>query len=70
MKCDNFILDYLELILDMDKGQNCVLCGNSLTFRYKAMREWNITGFLCGDCYAKKLKEHYLTANDGSAAKS
>ncbi|HEX9318979.1 MAG TPA: hypothetical protein VF884_08600 [Nitrososphaeraceae archaeon] len=54
----------------MDKGQNCVLCGNSLTFRYKAMREWNITGFLCGDCYAKKLKEHYLTANDGSAAKS
>jgi hypothetical protein len=43
----------------MDREQKCALCGNVITFRYKAMRQWNISGELCGDCYGKKITEHY-----------
>ncbi|MDQ3727006.1 MAG: hypothetical protein M3307_02065 [Thermoproteota archaeon] len=39
---------------------SCTLCGSSLTFRYKPMPEWNISGLICGQCYDKKLFEHYL----------
>ena len=39
----------------------CVFCGNGITnFRYKAMFQWNISGELCGKCYAKKLIEYYI----------
>jgi hypothetical protein len=24
------------------------------------MKEWDISGYLCGDCYSKKLTEHYI----------
>jgi hypothetical protein len=39
---------------------NCTLCGSSLTFRYRPMPEWNISGLICGQCYNKKLFEHYI----------
>lgn len=46
----------------MDKNDlKCVLCGNTLTFRYKSMEEWNLSGYLCGICYEKKLTEFYIS---------
>jgi hypothetical protein len=41
----------------------CTLCGNILSFRYKAMSQWNISGDLCGECYGKKLTEHYISTD-------
>jgi hypothetical protein len=38
----------------------CTLCGNTLTFHYNSMPEWNISGLMCGQCYNKKLFEHYI----------
>ncbi|HSA73564.1 MAG TPA: hypothetical protein VLD84_06370 [Nitrososphaeraceae archaeon] len=46
----------------MDKNElKCALCGNKLTFRYKSMIEWNISGYLCSACYDKKLSEFYIS---------
>lgn len=47
----------------MDKFQGnrkCAICGNQISFRYKAMPEWRIVGGLCGECYEKKLTDHYI----------
>ena len=47
-------------------GLKCVLCGNSIiSFRYKAMRQWNVSGELCGKCYQKKLTEYYISNESG-----
>ena len=27
--------------------------------RYTPMKEWEISGTICGDCYSKKLSDHY-----------
>lgn len=46
----------------MDKNDlKCVLCGNKLTFKYKSMNDWNIPGYMCGNCYDKKLMEFYIS---------
>ncbi len=46
----------------MDKNDlKCVLCGNELTFKYKSMEEWKISGYICGICYDKKLSEFYIS---------
>jgi len=42
------------------QDRKCVVCGNQLSFRYKAMPEWRIVGDLCGECYGKKLNDHYI----------
>lgn len=42
------------------QDRKCVVCGNRISFRYKAMPEWNILGDLCGKCYEKKLTDHYI----------
>jgi len=49
----------------MNKVTNlkCALCGNNINFRYKAMSQWNISGDLCGECYGKKLTEHYISTD-------
>ena len=39
----------------------CTLCGNNISFRYKAMPQWNIPGNLCGVCYGKKLTDYYIS---------
>jgi hypothetical protein len=41
----------------------CVVCGDHVMVRYKAMPEWNIEGDLCGKCYEKKLADHYLSCH-------
>ncbi|HEY7733864.1 MAG TPA: hypothetical protein VIB07_03640 [Nitrososphaera sp.] len=39
----------------------CTLCGSALTeFKYRPMQEWNVSGMLCGQCYDKRLMEHYI----------
>jgi len=46
----------------MDKNEfKCALCGNELTFGYKSMSEWNISGYLSSMCYDKKLSEFYIS---------
>ena len=46
----------------MDKNDlKCALCGNTVTFRYKSMEEWNISGYLCGMCYEKKITDFYIS---------
>lgn len=44
-------------------GVKCIWCKNAVVFRFKPMAQWNLAedGYLCGDCYGKKLAEYYLT---------
>ena len=45
----------------MHNDTKCSICNNQISvFRYKAMRQWNIQGYLCSDCYSKKLIEYYI----------
>lgn len=37
----------------------CALCNEKIKLRFNPMKEWNIDGSLCGDCYSKKLHDHY-----------
>lgn len=37
----------------------CSICGEKIEMQYNPMEEWNINGPLCGDCYSKKLHDHY-----------
>ncbi len=37
----------------------CAICGEKTTTRFIPMREWNIEGVLCGDCYSKQLHDYY-----------
>jgi hypothetical protein len=47
----------------MPNNTKCAICNNQIPiFRYKAMRQWNIKGYLCSDCYSKKLIGHYTPA--------
>lgn len=42
-----------------------MLCERDLiNFRYTAMTDWNISGYLCGKCYGQKLAEYYLSSKD------
>jgi hypothetical protein len=42
-------------------SEKCVLCGGVLgAFRYRSMAQWNVSGLMCGQCYDKKLIEHYI----------
>ena len=45
----------------------CSICNSPISlFRYKAMKKWNIQGYLCNDCYSKKLTEHYISRKEDS----
>lgn len=46
---------------DSTSSEKCVLCGSVLgAFRYRPMPQWNVSGMICGQCYDKKLTEHYI----------
>ena len=34
------------------------------------MLQWNISGELCGECYGKKLTEHYISAERQTTIKN
>lgn len=45
----------------MPNDTKCSICNDQISiFRYKAMKQWNIQGYLCSNCYSKKLREHYI----------
>lgn len=48
--------------MELGRSQlKCEICnGNLKDFKYVAMPEWNISKYLCGSCYSKKLSEYYL----------
>lgn len=37
----------------------CAICSGKIKLRYNPMEEWGIKGAICGDCYSKKINEHY-----------
>ncbi|NND86696.1 MAG: hypothetical protein HKM23_05125 [Nitrosopumilus sp.] len=39
--------------------EKCAICGGKTQFRFNPMEEWRIQGSLCGNCYSKKINEHY-----------
>ena len=44
----------------MSNDIKCSICNNQISFfRYRAMRQWNMQGYLCSDCYSKRLTEYY-----------
>jgi hypothetical protein len=67
-----FILDTSSMIqMNRVKSLRCALCGKGIiNFRYKAMPQWNISGELCGECYGKKLTEHYISAERQTTIKN
>jgi len=43
----------------LKKDEKCSLCNNLLKIKYIPMKEWKISGILCGICYSKKISEYY-----------
>ncbi len=43
----------------MGSKETCTACGGKVMLRYTPMKEWEISGTICGDCYSKKLNDHY-----------
>ncbi len=39
--------------------EKCAACEAKLERRYIPMREWNMKGPLCGDCYSRLIGEFY-----------
>ncbi|MDW7641107.1 MAG: hypothetical protein ACKVN8_00065 [Nitrosarchaeum sp.] len=37
----------------------CSICNKDLTHKHKPKKEWNVNGYLCGDCHFDKSKEYY-----------
>ncbi len=37
----------------------CTLCNGTIAQRFLPMKQWGIDGPLCGECYSKKIAEHY-----------
>jgi hypothetical protein len=53
--------------MKMSTDTKCSICNNQISlFRYKAMKQWNIQGDLCNDCYSNKLTEHYISKKENS----
>jgi len=49
--------------------EKCALCGNALAFKYRPMPQWNVQGMICGQCYDKKLLDHYIAPERRSITK-
>lgn len=39
--------------------EKCTICSAEMEMRFNPMKEWKIDGQICGDCYSKKLHDHY-----------
>lgn len=39
--------------------EKCAVCGGVVSKPYVGMKEWAISGYMCGKCYSTKLNEHY-----------
>ena len=45
--------------INLASKSKCAICGGKIHFRFSPMDEWKIQGDMCGDCYSKKIGEHY-----------
>lgn len=43
----------------LKKEEKCSLCNGPIKKKYFPMETWKINGVLCGNCYSKKISEHY-----------
>ena len=43
----------------MGLKEKCAICSGKIELRFVPMEEWGIEGSICGDCYSKKINEHY-----------
>jgi len=43
----------------LENKEKCALCKGAMSRKYLPMKQWNIEGFICGNCYSKKIFEHY-----------
>ena len=43
----------------MRHNGKCAICNGIVEKPYAAMKEWSITGHICGTCYSAKIGEHY-----------
>lgn len=38
----------------------CAICSIEIgQVRYNPMKEWGVSGAVCGDCYSRRLSDHY-----------
>lgn len=37
----------------------CAICKKELKHKNKPKKEWNIDGFLCGECHMNKMREYF-----------
>lgn len=51
----------------MSNSIKCSLCKDIINlFKYQPMEDWQIKGFLCGNCYSKNLKEYYIKQRENN----
>lgn len=43
----------------MAREKTCTICKVKVQREFHPMREWNMTGPICGDCYSRKIHNHY-----------
>lgn len=55
----NTVFIQIYRIKRMAKTKTCTICGGSIEREFYPMREWNIKGPICGDCYSKRIHDHY-----------
>lgn len=48
------------MIFRKKQHDHCAVCGKELQHKHSPMDEWEIDGFLCGDCHIDKMKEFYV----------
>ncbi|MGI0004505.1 MAG: hypothetical protein ACREAX_04325 [Candidatus Nitrosotenuis sp.] len=43
----------------MKEETKCSSCNGKVEQKYIPMKEWDMSGFLCGKCYSERLSGHY-----------
>ena len=54
-----FFISIKETRITLGSKEKCSVCNEKIDLKFNPMEEWNMKGPLCGDCYSKKLDEHY-----------
>jgi len=43
----------------MAREKTCTVCKASTQREFYPMKEWDVEGPLCGNCYSKRIHDHY-----------
>ncbi len=54
-----FFISIKETNSTLVSKEKCAICSEKIQLRFNPMDEWGIEGSICGDCYSKKIGEHY-----------